>query len=552
MAAGALATVSGSGGVARHATGRAPSHRPRASAVLLALAALAACGPIHRRQPAPPPGAALRVGTSGDYPPFSYRRSDGTLDGFDVAVARRYAADRGRAVVFTPFRWPELRARLLAGELDVAMSGITVRADRLVDGLMTPAVARAQAVLVTTPARGLRAAMATPPEPPGGTTSPEDARLAAFDRAGIRVAVNRGGHLERVARARLRHATIVPLDDNRLLPCALRDGTADALVTDTLELAAFPRVDERTCAAPPPGRDALRAAGATSFVTVACLADDRKAYWLPPSAADLAADLDDWLRARERDGTLAAIRARYFGEGRGCALERSAGAALRAADADLVDLVGRRLLLMPLVFEAKHAAGLPIEDRAREDAVERVASERATAAGLDGHAYRGLARAEIDAAKAIQRAADHAERHERALARERARAHDRHPGERAGVAPVPAVAGSGRSGIAPLPAPGERSGDAAAPALPALGATPALPALRAAIDRLDAAILAAAARAVPVAASPAALAAALRRDAGVPGVGDDALRDLARALTRLRRVSRDEGGRSWSSGASAR
>ena len=300
------------------------------------------------------------------------------------------------------------------------------------------------------------------------------------------------------------------------------------------------------------GRDAPRAAGATRFVTVACLADDRKAYWLPPSAADLAADLDDWLRARERDGTLAAIRARYFGEGRGCALQRSAGAALRAADADLVDLVGRRLLLMPLVFEAKHAAGLPIEDRAREDAVERVASERATAAGLDGHAYRGLARAEIDAAKAIQRAADHAARHERALARERARARDRHPGERSGVAPVPAVAASGHSGIAPLSAPGERSGDAAAPALPALGATPALPALRAAIDRLDAAILAAAARAVPVAASPAALAAALRGDAGVPGAGDDALRDLARALTRLRRVGRDEGGRSWRRGASAR
>jgi len=90
----------------------------------------------------------LRVGTSGDYPPFSLRATDGRYNGFDIAVARAYAAARGRRLELVAFRWPELAARLAAGDFDVAMSGVTVRADRLLTGTMTAAVARADAVLL--------------------------------------------------------------------------------------------------------------------------------------------------------------------------------------------------------------------------------------------------------------------------------------------------------------------------------------------------------------------------------------------------------------------
>ena len=94
----------------------------------------------HRR--AVPGEAPLRVGTSGDYPPFSERAADGSITGFDIEVAREYAAARGRRLELVPFRWPELAARLAAGDFDVAMSGITVRPDRLLVGTMTAAVAR--------------------------------------------------------------------------------------------------------------------------------------------------------------------------------------------------------------------------------------------------------------------------------------------------------------------------------------------------------------------------------------------------------------------------
>ena len=79
----------------------------------------------------------LRVGTSGDYAPFSLRGEDGSMTGFDIEVAKAYAADRGRPVEFVVFRWPELQARLLAGDFDVAMGGITVRGDRLALAPMT-------------------------------------------------------------------------------------------------------------------------------------------------------------------------------------------------------------------------------------------------------------------------------------------------------------------------------------------------------------------------------------------------------------------------------
>jgi len=76
------------------------------------------------------PGAALRVGTSGDYAPFSFHAPSGELTGFDVVVAQRLGHDLGRSVEFVPFQWPDLTGRLRTGAFDVAMSGVTVRADR--------------------------------------------------------------------------------------------------------------------------------------------------------------------------------------------------------------------------------------------------------------------------------------------------------------------------------------------------------------------------------------------------------------------------------------
>src|SRR5262249_24801149 len=57
------------------------------------LVGLAACTP------------ALRVGSTGDYPPFSEHGAAG-WSGFDVEVARAWSHDLGRRLVLVPVRWP--------------------------------------------------------------------------------------------------------------------------------------------------------------------------------------------------------------------------------------------------------------------------------------------------------------------------------------------------------------------------------------------------------------------------------------------------------------
>ncbi|HYC21265.1 MAG TPA: transporter substrate-binding domain-containing protein [Candidatus Bathyarchaeia archaeon] len=313
---------------------------------------------VAQEQGSPPP---LRIGTSGDYPPFSLRGADGSFTGFDVDVARAYARSRGRELSFVPFRWPELRERLLAGDFDVAMSGVTVRPERLVAGYLTMPVAETSAVLVAR--RG--------------------ASARDLDRPGRTFGVNRGGHLERVARAHFRRAAIRAIDDNRTLPELLETGAVDAIVADRLEVSSL---------VPVGGGEHGR------FAVAVVLSRDRKAYWVAPSAEPLGRDLDAFLAASEADGTLPALRAQDLGEA------RDAGPTLSPASARVIELVARRLSLMPAVAAAKSAAGLPIEDLAREAQVEQAAAARARKAGLAPDDDLALVRAEIAAAKAIQRA----------------------------------------------------------------------------------------------------------------------------------------------------
>ena len=299
--------------------------RPAVLIRLLAcvLVGLAACTP------------AVRVGSTGDYPPFSERSTAG-WSGFDVEVARAWSHDRGRRLVLVPLRWPDVESALQHHEVDVVMSGVTVRADRLLEGRFTSAVARDEAVLV-----GRRGA----PAP-------------------VHVAVNRGGHLERLARARLPGARLELVDDNRRLRALLDAGTVDGIVTDTLELHAI---------APD--------AASAGLVVVTALSDDRKAYFLPADAASLASDLDAWLLTREADGWLPALRARLLGDG--------TPEPQPAAVARVTDLLARRLMVMPAVAAAKRASGLGVVDAGREAEVEARAVARATAAGLARRAVPG-------------------------------------------------------------------------------------------------------------------------------------------------------------------
>ncbi len=282
----------------------------------------------------------LRVGTSGDYPPFSERGA-----GFDIEVAERLARDLGLRIEWVAFRWPELSARIDAGDFDVAMSGVTWRAERSVHGWMSRAVAVGGPCLVG----------ASPP---------------------ATLAVNRGGILERWARGRFPGARVRTVDDNLSLPGLLARREVEAIVTDSFELPHFARPGQPTHCDP---------------------ARDRKVYWIAPARADeLGPRIDAWLERNEAE--LASLRARWFGDPQP-----------RDAIDHLVDLAVRRLALMPAVAWYKRAHGLPIEDRDRERVVLDAAVARAHGAGLDPGSLRESFALQVDLAKGVQRdAPEHA------------------------------------------------------------------------------------------------------------------------------------------------
>jgi chorismate mutase len=127
-------------------------------------------------------------------------------------------------------------------------------------------------------------------------------------------------------------------------------------------------------------------------VTISPLSDDRKAYLLPGDRTELAAELDRWLLAREKDGTLEKLRLKYF-VGNGSSRPSGAGdddaeapAQTATPIAALTAAVVERLALMPMVYEAKKRAGKPIEDKAQEAAIldgaqKAVEAEAAAQAG---------------------------------------------------------------------------------------------------------------------------------------------------------------------------
>ena len=229
-------------------------------------AGCAPAGPTHGAAIAAPQAAGeparaeLRVGTSGDYAPFSLVESPGVVRGFDADVANAMAEDLGLRLRWIPFRWIDLPRDLVEGHFDVAMAGITWQPARAVLGYMTRAVAR------------------------GGPCLLGDPRAS-------RVAVNRGGVLETWSHEHLPDRELVVVDDNRTLPELLATARVGAIVTDSFEQRIFRRPSWALTCEPPLAR---------------------KVYWVGPDHPDLGPRIDGWLSAHR--AVVQAAQERWFGE----------------------------------------------------------------------------------------------------------------------------------------------------------------------------------------------------------------------------------------------
>lgn len=301
----------------------------------------------------------FRVGISGDYPPFCLRASDPAASlgyqGFDLDLLQRLTPDldlpQAQAV---PFQWPNLAQTLAGNRVDLAVCGITVRHDRARAMIFTRPYAVSGAVAVL-PRRDV-ARFKT---------------LADLDQPGVRLGVNAGGHLERVARAHFPRAILQSTRNNLELRSLLETGRVDAVISDTLEAATW---DDVALLGP--------------------FTHDRKAMALPLDHVELRDRIDDWLAARETDGWLPQQR-QALGAQAALSPEQACAEAISAN-------LSQRFSLMPWVAAVKRRESLPITDPAQEAKILAQARAMAIREGLPENEAARLFTVLMELSKSIQ------------------------------------------------------------------------------------------------------------------------------------------------------
>lgn len=172
----------------------------------------------------------LRVGTTGDYKPFSFN-NEGTHEGFDIAVAESFANRLGLKLELVKTSWRTLMADLLADKYDIGMSGITRTIARQKQARFSQGyVMFGKTVLVNR------------------DNASRFKSLADVDRKGIRIGVNPGGTNEKFVKANIRNAEIIMFESNLDIPVAVAGKKVDVMITDSVEALYYAATNEKLAA----------------------------------------------------------------------------------------------------------------------------------------------------------------------------------------------------------------------------------------------------------------------------------------------------------------
>lgn len=193
----------------------------------------------------------LKVGTTGDYKPFSYSITNTTIFpssnttnvtvtpasfnttyiGADIDTAQTLSnkLNLPYPVRFIPTIWANLTKDINAGKFDIAMGGISITLDRARTVFFSTATQRAGKVAC------IRC-----------TDNERFTSLESLDQEGVIVVVNPGGTNEAFDRANLGKATIKLVEDNDAVFQAVLDGEGDAMITDLIEV----ELQMKVCAFP--------------------------------------------------------------------------------------------------------------------------------------------------------------------------------------------------------------------------------------------------------------------------------------------------------------
>lgn len=206
--------------------------------VTLALALLAAG--IAQAQTAPRldrivQQGTLRVGTTGDFKPFSFLNpATNDYEGHDIDAAKLLAESLGVKVQFVKTTWPTLLKGIQEDQYDIAMCGITRNlARQKVAALTHPYINVGKSPLIRAADRN------------------RFKTLADIDQPGVKIGVNPGGTNQRFVDATIKKATVVVIERNLSIPEKIIAGEVDVMITDNIEAMIVSKAETRLYAVDP-------------------------------------------------------------------------------------------------------------------------------------------------------------------------------------------------------------------------------------------------------------------------------------------------------------
>lgn len=170
----------------------------------------------------------LKVGTTGDYRPLSFRQTDGTYWGFDIELAELIAGKIGVGIEFVPTSWPTLTADVMSSQpaFDLAIGGITITSQRKETMLMSNGyLANGKTILCR------------------ASDSQRYQSLNDLNKPEVRVMVNPGGTNELFAKEHLQDATLIIHQRNEEIPSLIASGKADVMITEVTEAPYYITTD---------------------------------------------------------------------------------------------------------------------------------------------------------------------------------------------------------------------------------------------------------------------------------------------------------------------
>lgn len=222
----------------------------------------------------------MRVCTTGDYRPFTYRDpTTKRYSGIDVTMTNDLAARLGVKVDWVPTTWETLMDDTM-GSCDIAVGGISVNTDR-----------------------ARRAFFSAPLIEEGKTPVTLCRNVAEYDtieeinRAGVRSITPVGGTNEKFAREHYPNGQIIRWADNNTIFDQIVAGKADVMTTDASETVWAAKTHPELCAVHPQ----------KPFDYFA------KAYLLPRGDVVFKEYVDAWLTMAKKGGTWEAATKPWFG-----------------------------------------------------------------------------------------------------------------------------------------------------------------------------------------------------------------------------------------------